>query len=180
MKKKKILPAVLIMLGLILLALPLGVNRSLTELREKAEDDYYAAGSVYDSLEARKAAVSNLLSVAERYTENQPELAALRSELDRTLQLLENCDWEDYAAEARANEEMGAAAGALAEALSGAGLSERDAGYRASLLTELQTQQANLARSSYNEKAASYNEALEQFPVNYLRHLAFLEPMALY
>lgn len=180
MKKKKVLPAVLIMLGLVLLSLPLGANRSLTKLREKAEESYYDSGSVYDGLEARKATVSNLLAVAERYSENRPGLAAPKKELERTLQQLENCDWEDYAAEARANREMGTAAAALAEALSAAELSQRDAGYRTSLLAELQAQQTGLERSGYNEKAGAYNDALDRFPVNYLRHLAFLEPMPLY
>ena len=56
MKQKRIAAAV-VMVCMVLLALPLGVNRSLTKLREEAENSYYydSTGSVsYTHLRAHE------------------------------------------------------------------------------------------------------------------------------
>lgn len=83
MKQKRIAAAV-VMVCMVLLALPLGVNRSLTKLREEAENSYYydsTGFAVYSGIDAREDAASNMLTVAKRYTEENEKLEPLINEL---------------------------------------------------------------------------------------------------
>ena len=78
MKKKSTVAGVVVMVLLILLALPLGVHTSFTRLREEVRGNYYYDDgdySLYDSIDAREAASSNLITVAEKYTAEDPELS---------------------------------------------------------------------------------------------------------
>ena len=178
MKKKNVVGA-LVMAGLLALSVPLGVNRSLTKLREKAADQYYydnAGFAIYKGLDNREAAARNLITVAKRYTAENPKLTALVDELEYSVSTLENL-YDDYGAQAETNRGMGEAAQALYEELQRTQLSEKDAKYPEQLIAQMKSEQDKIERSSYNKEAREFNEKLEQFPVSYLRYAAGMKPL---
>lgn len=182
MKQKRIAAAV-VMVCMVLLALPLGVNRSLTKLREEAENSYYydnTGFAVYSGIDAREAAASNMITVAKRYTAENGKLEPLISELDRAIKVSQNTTYGDFEEEAEANRQLGAAAQALGEELEKTQLSESDAKYPAQLMAEMNSQQDMIVRSSYNDDARAFNERLEQFPVNFLKYAAFVKPLGVF
>jgi hypothetical protein len=182
MKKKNIVAAV-IMTGVLVLSIPLGVNRSLSKVRDEAMGDYYydsTGFAVYDGLETRVDTASNLLSLAEKYKSGNESLMLLCNDLEGAIHVCKNTEYEDFQAEAEANQKLGEAAEALAEALKQEDLSERDAKYPDSLMSLMRSEQDKIERSSYNDKAREYNAMLEAFPVNILRYPAGLAPLGVF
>lgn len=182
MKQKRIAAAV-VMVCMVLLALPLGVNRSLTKLREEAENSYYydsTGFAVYSGIDAREDAASNMLTVAKRYTEENEKLEPLINELDRVIKVSQNTTYGDFGEEAEANLRLGDAAQVLFEELEKTQLSETDKKYPGQLMAQMKSQQDMIVRSSYNDDARAFNERLERFPVNFLKYAAFVKPLGVF
>lgn len=179
--KKKTIAGVLVMLALVLLALPLGVNRSLSSVRKAAEDQYYydsTGYAIFQGLAARQESAHNLITVAKKYTDQNQNLTALIDELESAVTLAENS--YEFEEEVETNRRLTEAAHALSDELSRTELSERDAKYPESLILEMDSQQDKIERSSYNAEARKFNEKLEKFPVSILRGVAFVSPLALF
>lgn len=180
--KKKTVTAALIMVCALLASLPLGVNRSLNRLREDAEGCYYydkTGFSISDGIEAREDAAANLITVARRYTQENAELSSCIDELEYRVEACRNTR-EDFSSVKEANQQMGDAAHALYEQLKQTELSEADAKYPDGQIAEMDSQQDMIRRSSYNDEAREFNGELENFPVKYLRYVAFVEPMTVF
>ena len=180
MKKSNIVGAC-VMAGLILLAIPLGVHNSLGKLRDEAEGSYYydkTGYAIYEGIDNREAAGNNLITVARRYTETNPALTDLIDDMDYAVRLSQNSYDSNFAEEAEANQMMGQAAQALYEELKKTQLSAEDAKYPDQLIAQMESEQDKINRSSYNEDAREFNTRLEKFPVNLLRGIAGVEPLA--
>ena len=181
MKKSSIVGAC-VMAGLILLSIPVGVHTSLTDLRDEAEGSYYydqTGYAIYQGLEAREATGNNLITVAERYTSENPALTELIGDLEYTVRLAQN-SYDDFAEEAQANQMMTDAAQALYDELKNTQLSEEDAKYPDQLIAQMKSEQDKINRSSYNDEAREFNARLGKFPVNLLLPLVGVEPLATY
>lgn len=178
MKKNNIIGAA-IMAGLILISLPLGVNRSLSRIRDDVEGLYYydhASFAIYEGISNRESAAENLITVARRYTDDNPQLIPLIDELKYNVDTSTNI-FGDFTRQARLNLEIGEASQALYEALSQIELSEKDAKYPDQLIAQMKSEQDKIERSSYNAEARKFNEKLDKFPVNILRHVAGIQPL---
>ena len=170
-RKRNIIGAA-VMAGLILLSMPLGVAHSLEDLREDAEGEFYgdrAGFSIYRSLEERRAAAQNLLTIARKYTEDNPGLSVYVDELEYRVRENENAYDDTFYWEGETNLEMGEAARALAQELEKLDLSEKDRKYPAQLIAQMDSEQDKIERSSYNDAARQFNSRLQVFPVNILR-----------
>lgn len=179
MKKSSVIGACVLAATLVL-AVPLGVHTSLTALRDEANSSYYydqTGFAIYEGIENREAAASNMITVAERYTDENPALTSLIGDLDYALDYSQNC-WDGDSGLAEANQLMGQAAQALYEELKNTQLSETDEKYPDQLLAQMESEQDKINRSSYNEDAREFNARLEKFPVNLLRGVAGVEPLA--
>ncbi len=180
--KKKTMTAALIMVGMLVLSLPLGAHSSLSKLREKAEEDYYYDStqfSIWEGVEQREEAALNLVTLSRGYEEKNDALSELADEVERAVKQSQNA-YENSEDKVEANQALGAAAEALCDELQRTELSEKDSRYPESLIREMNSQEDQIQRSSYNDEARAYNEELEKFPVNLLRHMAFLEPLPVY
>lgn len=176
--KKQNLIGAAIMIVLILLAMPLGVAHSLEDLREEAEWQFYGdqtGFSIYDSLDNRRGAAHNLLTVAARYTDGNPELMPYFNELEYQFNASENAYSESREAEAITNYQLGQAAEELADALEDVGLSEKDEQYRVQLIAQMRSEQDKIERSGYNAAALKFNDHLYVFPVNFFKHFTDVE-----
>ena len=179
MKKSSVIGACVLAATLVL-AVPLGVHTSLTALRDEANSSYYydqTGFAIYEGIENREAAASNMITVAERYTDENPALTSLIGDLDYAVDYSQNC-WDGDSGLAEANQLMGQAAQALYEELKNTQLSETDEKYPDQLLAQMESEQDKINRSSYNEDAREFNARLEKFPVNLLRGVAGGEPLA--
>ena len=179
MKKSSVIGACVLAATLVL-TVPLGVHTSLTALRDEANSSYYydqTGFAIYEGIENREAAASNMITVAERYTDENPALTSLIGDLDYAVDYSQNC-WDGDSGLAEANQLMGQAAQALYEELKNTQLSETDEKYPDQLLAQMESEQDKINRSSYNEDAREFNARLEKFPVNLLRGVAGLEPLA--
>lgn len=181
--KKRNLVGACVMAAMILLAIPLGTHTSLTKLREDMAGSYYydkTGYAIYEGVENREATGNNLITVARRYTETNPALSELIDEMDYAVRLSQNSYGEigDFSEEAQANELMGQAAQALYEELKNTQLSQEDQKYPDQLIVQMESEQDKINRSSYNEDAREFNAQLEKFPVNLLRGVAGVEPLA--
>ncbi len=178
--KKRNLVGICVMVVLILLAIPLGVHHSLSALREEAELTYYydkTGYAIYEGIETREGAANNLITVARRYKEANPQLSEKIDDLEYAVRLSQN-SYDDFAEEAEANLLMGQAAQALYEELKNTELSQEDAKYPDELIAQMESEQDKIQRSSYNEDAREFNARLEKFPVNFLRYVADVKPLA--
>ncbi len=176
--KKQNLIGAAIMIVLILLAMPLGVAHSLEDLREDAEWQFYedrTGFSICDSLDNRREAAHNLLTVANRYTDDHPNLMPYFNELEYQFNASENAYSESHQIEAEANYQMGEAAEELADALGIVGLSEKDEQYRVQLIAQMRSEQDKIQRSGYNAAAREFNNRLYVFPVNVLKNFTDVE-----
>ena len=178
MKKSSVIGACVA--ATLVLAVPLGEHTSLTALRDEANSSYYydqTGFAIYEGIENREAAASNMITVAERYTDENPALTSLIGDLDYAVDYSQNC-WDGDSGLAEANQLMGQAAQALYEELKNTQLSETDEKYPDQLLAQMESEQDKINRSSYNEDAREFNARLEKFPVNLLRGVAGVEPLA--
>ena len=143
---------------------------------------YYDDGdySLYDSIDAREAASSNLITVAEKYTAEDPELTGLMADLEYWVNVSNGCYDPDLQEEVEANREMGNAFQALYDRLSQVSLEERDQKYPGQLLAQMESEQDKIDRASYNDEARAYNEKLAAFPVNLLGKLGGVSPMGVF
>ena len=116
--------------------------------------------------------------MARRYTETNPALTDLIDDMDYAVRLSQNSYGSNFAEEAEANQMMGQAAQALYEELKKTQLSAEDAKYPDQLIAQMESEQDKINRSSYNEDAREFNTRLEKFPVNLLRGIAGVEPLA--
>lgn len=179
--KKKNLIAAMAMIILIVASIPLGIVRSVQPIRSDAENEYYyddTGFAIYEGIDARVAACNNLLKVAEKYKADYPELRSYIDELEHATKKADNS--YNLKDRAPANKQLDAPAQALANALKTVELSEADAKYPDTLIAEIQSQQDKISRSSYNEKAAEYNEVLRNFPVSLLARLGVLKDLPLF
>lgn len=165
MKRKKHTFAVVFMALAVAAAIPLGINRSLYVLREDAVDEYYydqAGYAIYEGIEKRQDAAQNLATLANRYVEKEPGLAALLDELEYRVEASRNAiDLDDsFEKTAAANAAMDQPARALAAALNGTALEEKDRRYPDQLIANMESEQDKIERSSYNSAAKDYNGKL--------------------
>lgn len=159
-------------------SIPLGINRSLSKIREDASGSYYydqAGYAIYEGIEKRRAAARDLVTLANRYKEQQPQLESLIDSLEYRIKASENA-WSDdhtFMPEAQANVNLDAPAQTLAAALEQSGLSEKDQKYPQQIINQMKSEQDKITRSSYNEEARAFNEKLQK-----LKPMALLKPMA--
>ncbi|CCX37667.1 putative uncharacterized protein [Clostridium sp. CAG:1013] len=168
------------MVVMILVAVPWGVHNSLTKLREYAEGSYYydnTGYAIYDGIDVREATANNLITLARKYTDVNTNLVGLIDELDYNVRLSQN-SYGNFEEEAQVNQAMGDAAQALYEELKKTELEETDQKYPDQLIAQMESEQDKINRSSYNDDAREFNARLEKFPVNLLRGLAGVSPLA--
>ncbi len=171
--KKKSIAGALIMAGMILVSVPLGVNRSFSRLWKDVKDEYYydsTGYSIWEGLESREDAANNLLTVAKKYVDGNPELDPYIDNLEYRVQV--STPYEDFSAEAEKNAQLTTDAQKLYDALGQVELSEKDGEYRQTIMADFDAEQDKLKRSSYNDKAREYNEKLARFPANLLKGIA--------
>ena len=181
MKKSSVIGAC-VLAAAVVLSVPLGVHTSLTSLREEANLSYYydkTGFAIWEGVENREAAASNMITVAERYTSENPALTGLIGDLEYTVRLAQN-SYGDFAGEAQANQMMTGAAQALYDGLKNTQLSEEDEKYPDQLLAQMKSEQDKINRSSYNDEAREFNARLGKFPVNLLLPVVGVEPLATY
>lgn len=183
MKKKNAIGA-LAMAGMILASVPFGAGRSLNRLREETLDDAYYYDStgyaIYEGLEKQREAARNLITVAERYVESSPELDPYLDELKYRADFCEAFydpgnprEVESYGLLVKASQE-------LYEQMEQMKLDEKDEKYPRQLISEIESEQDKLERSSYNDGARGFNERLEKFPANLLGQLAKVEKLGVF
>lgn len=159
-------------------SIPLGINRSLVQKREDISYTFYsdqAGYSISDGIEKRQETANDLITLANRYKDKDPELEGLIDSLDYCVKASENA-WSDddtYTQEAGANAALDAPAEALAAALEKLELSEQDKKYPGQMLGKMRSEQDKINRSSYNEEARAFNKKLES-----LSPMALCKPMA--
>lgn len=176
--RKKNLAAGIFMGVAIAVSIPLGINSSLSRVRDEAESSYYydqAGYAIYDGLDIRREAANSLITLAGRYKEQDPDLAGLIDDLDYRVKASENA-WSDdhtFLSEAQANYAMDAPAEALAEALNNIELSEKDKKYPDQLIAQMRSEQDKINRSSYNDSAREYNAKRQR-----LSPMAVIKPLA--
>lgn len=162
-------------------SVPLGVNRSLAKLRESAAEDYYYDKTgyiIYDGIDLREAAAANLITVAERYSAENPQLEKLMDELDYRIQVSANTlemDDETFTEIEAANAALDQPAYALAAELEKLDLSEKDKKYPAQLIAQMDSEQDKIKRSSYNDHAREFNAKVER-----MKPLALVKPLAVF
>ncbi len=177
MKKKSAIGA-LFMAAAILVSVPLGVNRSFARMREEVEGQYYfdlTGYAIWEGIDKRMDAAKNLLTVAEKYTEQDPELDVYMDSLERAITQCENTyfyDIEDVGETVRYNSHMGEEAQKLADRLETLDLSEKDAKYPRQLMADLDAEQDKIERSSFNDAVLEYNQKREKFPASVLAPLS--------
>ena len=181
MKKRNVIGAC-VMAAAIVVALPLGARNSLERLRSEAEGSYYydnTGYALYDGLDEREATANNLITVARRYTDANPNLTGLIDDLDYAVRLTRG-SYDDDSQEAQANRMMGDAAQALYEELKKTELSQEDQAYPDQLIAQMESEQDKINRSSYNQDAREFNQRLEAIPVKFLVPLTGVKPLATY
>ncbi len=165
--KKKNLAGVIFMGAAIAVSIPLGINRSLTRIREDMGGSFYydkAGYSICDGLEKRRAAAKDLLTLAGRYSGSAPGLPELIEELDYQVRIADGA-WsgdDTFLEEAAANSALDGPAGELAAALNSVELSEKDKKYPDQLIAQMKSEQDKINRSSYNDDAMEYNRKVDR------------------
>ena len=178
--------AALIMTLMIVLSIPLGVNRSFARLREDVEHEYYYDSTGYalwEGVNARRESAQNLITIAEKYVDEYPELQTPIDELGfRVLQENSYTTLEDetFTSIVKINSDLTLDAYELADTLNQLTLSDKDAKYVGKIMVDMIAEQDKLQRSSYNDLAREHNARLEKFPANVLRHLSGIKPMGVF
>lgn len=177
--KKKNLVAGIFMGVAIAASIPLGINRTLDRVRDDVDNAYYydqTGYSIDDGIEKRRAAANDLITLAERYQDKDPELEALIDGLDYRIKASENAWYsydETFRTAAQANFALDVPAQALAAKLEQIGLSEKDQKYPTQLIKQMKSEQDKINRSSYNDDARAFNAKLDS-----LAPMALVKPMA--
>ena len=181
MKKKNAIGA-LVMAALILISVPLGAVRSFERLREDALKVYSSDSTGYDlstGVKKQEEAAWNLLTVAERYQDGNPELGSYIDDLTNHANLAQVFSDPGSPATVRCHQTMCQSAARLAEKLETLTLDEKDEKYPRQLLSQLQSEQDKLERSSYNDGARAYNRKLERYFLP-LVNLDWSEPLGIF
>lgn len=180
MKKKKKGTAIgaLVMTGVIVLSIPLGVNRSFARLRKDVENEYYydsTGYAVFEGVDNRVDAAKNLLTLAEKYKEQDAELDVYTDNLERVVKQCENAwfdDIEEIGETVKYNFRLGEEAQKLADQLETLELSEKDKKYPRQLMADMDAEQDKIERSSFNDEVLEYNKKRDQFPASVLAPLS--------
>ena len=165
MKKKNAIGA-LVMAAMILISVPLGAVNSFERLREDALKPYYSDSTgyaLYEGLEKQREAAQNLLTVAKRYQESNPELGSYIDDLTTQAYHAEVFSDPGSTSEVLCHQMMCDSAEKLAEKLEEITLDEKDEKYPRQLLSQIQSEQDKLERSSYNDGAREYNQKLDRY-----------------
>ena len=182
MKKKNAIGA-LVMAAMILVSVPLGTVRSFERLREQVlEDEYYydsTGYAIYEGLEKQEEAAWNLLTVAERYRESDPELGSYIDDLTFHAERCRNFYDNGAPEEVEYHQALCRSAEQLAEKLETLALEEKDEKYPRQLISQLRSEQDKLERSSYNDGAREYNQKLDSFLLP-LKKLGWSRPLAVF
>lgn len=183
-KRKSYTVGAVFMAAMILISVPLGAKESFKDLRREAENGYYyddTGYAIYEGIDKREDAASNLITVAKKYVDANPSLDPYIDELEYRVQYSKKMYAHQCGEkEVEANYLMGEAAENLCAELEKITLSEKDAKYPAKLIAEMRSEQDKIERSSYNEDAAEFNAKLEKFPVNVLNTFLKIEPMGVF
>lgn len=180
MKKKHVI-AIIVMLLMILVAIPLGIDNSIDELKKTADSHYYydsTGYAIYEGVDKRVESAEQLIKVANKYEADHTELIPLIEELERTAKELDYT--YDVLEEEAKNRELDVPAQALADALGRIELDEADAKYPKQIMAEITAEMKRLQHSSYNDHARSYNERIGGFPVSVMKNLGFYDPLPVY
>ncbi len=177
-KKKGTVIGALVMTGAILLSIPLGVNRSFARLREDVENEYYydsTGYAVFEGVDNRVDAAKNLLTLAEKYKEQDAELDVYTDNLERVVKQCENAwfdDIEEIGETVKYNFRLGEEAQKLADQLETLELSEKDKKYPGQLMADMDAEQDKIERSSFNDEVLEYNKKRDKFPASVLAPLS--------
>lgn len=176
-KKKRTAIGALVMTAAVLVSIPLGVNRSFARLREDVESEYYydsTGYAIYQGIDVRTARAKDLLTLAERYVDQDPELDVYMDNLEHIVKLCDNSRFDDIqeiGQTVQYNYRLGEEAQKLADRLETLELSEKDGKYPAQLISDMKSEQDKIERSSFNDEVIAYNEKREGFPANVLAPL---------
>lgn len=169
----------------IVASMPLGVNRSFARMRENTVSGQYyydkSGYAIWEGVDTCEETARNLITVAKKYEEANPQLSKLIANLEYSTQVSENTyevDDETYTAIRAANAELVADAHALHDALEEVELDEKDAKYPRELIADMEAECDKMARSSYNDEAQDYNRKLSAFPARLFQKIAQVDYMA--
>lgn len=182
-KRKSYTVGAIVMAGMILLSVPVGAKNSFADLRREAENDYYyddAGYAIYDGIDKREEAASNLVTVAKKYVDDNLWLDPYIDELEYRIKYNQNTLSQCGVKEVEANYQMGLAAERLYEELEKIELSEKDAKYPKEFIAQMRSEQDKLERSSYNDGAKEFNAKLNRFPISILKNIVDIEPMGVF
>jgi len=180
--KRNVFIAFLLMIIMIVVAVPIGVNNSLAKERQNAQGSYYydkTGFAIWQGLEARRDAAANLITVADNYKGENEKLAPLINNLERAVNGTKTYS-TDYKGEGEANLLLSIEAKALADELEKTNLSEKDEKYPRMMIAEMDSQQDMITRSSYNDDARVFNEKLEKFPANVFIKFTSVKPLYIF
>ena len=171
--------ACVIMVIALVLSILIGGHRSLSAEASKVEDIFYNGVDgdgigVSSDLEYRAALAYALVTVAKRYL--PADDADIEAVLD-ACSALENA--KNPTEKLEANRRLQSACEALYKRLDKVDLSERDAGYRSNLMTDLNSRNDIISKDGYNQKAGQFNTQLKRFPANIIGRATGIRPFAL-
>ncbi len=165
--------AVLIFLGIFM-----GVRRPIGNMKEDALVYFYGDEEIIgikQDLESKVETAYSLMSVAKKYIAEDDKLI---SDLTKACEEVRESDSPKKAG--KANAVMDNCYLSLKTALDGKNLSQKDADYNKSLLSQYNSSDMIISHSEYNVLAGEVNETLSRFPANILSKIAFVGKMELY
>lgn len=165
--------AVLIFLGIFM-----GLRRPIGNMKEDALVHFYGDEEtigIMQDLETKTETAYSLMSVAKKYISENDQLI---TDLTKACEEVKESDSPEEAC--KANAKMDECYGALKGRLDGMNLSEKDANYNYSLLSQYNSSDMIISHSEYNVLAGEVNDILSRFPTNILSKIAFVGKMELY
>ena len=166
--------AVIAMVVLILAAIPVGACISLSRERNNVTAEYYVYG-VLDQVSMMVSEASNLVTIAEKYSETDLTLVdAVRTAQNAVKKAERPAD--KYAA----LNDLTTAVKAMYRQIKNIDMNEEDATYRESLMSNYNSDLDYLMRDDYNDKAAAFNDALHNSPAYALAKLVGIGDVELF
>jgi hypothetical protein len=178
LKQRKTAWAITILV--VLAASLLGAWTSLGKLRTETADMFVKGVTrddpgIQHDLDWLMELAHNLTVVGGRYLdEADPQLQAVRKAREQLSAAA------SPAAKYDAADRLVAASAALILSLGQRELEARDSQYNQSIKADMESRWLIIARNEYNDKAAKFNELLEQFPANVLGKLVGVQPLELF
>jgi hypothetical protein len=172
--------AIVIMVVMILVSIPIGAQRSLAALEQKALDVFVLGESgdgigIQSDLEERMDIAYNLVTVGRKYlSEKDPFIQNVLVHIDELRQA------QGPSAKYQANAILNQAVTDLYQKLIQMDLSEVDRTYPRRLFDSFNSRNDTISHDPYNLYAAKYNQALKAFPANILSKLVFAKPLELF